>query len=161
MCMYYVICILPMHFWPTVNYWMNIEYNVNIMYWGYLYSKNVTGPLSSCCCRQEYQLFFLYSRHYGQVKLPCTMYRNSYLFSKFRSNMERQGSENGFFSGWVIKNVELTVRLFYVKPCKKLFSDRNLCILHEQGWRNDFILGTPLRMQIFSKKILIKPLILG
>ena len=23
------------------------------------------------------------------------------------------------FSGWVIKNVELTVRLFYVKPCKR------------------------------------------
>ena len=40
-----------------------------------------------------------------------------------------------FCAGWDIKNVEQKARLFYVKPCKKLFSYRNLS-LWEQNLEN-------------------------
>ena len=129
MCMYYVICILPMHFWPTVGCELLDEYWIQCQHYvlGYLYSKNVTGPLSSCCCRQEYQLFFY---------IPDTMDKWSYhvqcteiaICSPNCVQIWKGSDRKMVFSGWVIKNVELTVRLFYVKACKKLFSDRNLCI---------------------------------
>ncbi len=38
-----------------------------------------------------------------------------------------------FLEGWDIKNVKPKARLFYVKPCKKLFSDWNLSI-----WKQNF-----------------------
>ena len=40
------------------------------------------------------------------------------------------------FSGWDIKDVEQTARLFYVKPCKKMFSDQSLSLMRKIFWEH-------------------------
>ena len=39
-----------------------------------------------------------------------------------------------FFAGYYIKNVKPTTRLFYVKPCKKLFSVQNLSLWNHKSF---------------------------
>ena len=109
-----------------------------------IYCKNNLGPSKTYRRRTSYRTLFNSLQNF-QPSLciefritPVATASQSVLIaicSQILFKLVKVGIRKRFFARWDIKNVEPKARLFYVKPCKKLFSDRNLSIW-EQNFEN-------------------------